>query len=124
LPGLAAGLGLELELLVRTCLEPDGPVWSVKTGPDGDCFFYRRNSRSCLIHESKPLTCRLWPFFRAILDSQGGFSGAEDACPGLEGWDREDFLAAFEALDLPRPPRRLKEAVQAGWPDRASRLPN
>ena len=79
---IAEFLGLSSEAFVaRFCLEKNGKV-SVKTGEDGFCICYDQEKK-CLIHPVKPRTCRLWPFYPALLNDRNIWEAAKGACPGI-----------------------------------------
>lgn len=52
----------------------------------GRCIFYNPLERSCLIHDVKPLTCKLYPFYAEIDLAEEKIkvsSYPEEECPGL-----------------------------------------
>ncbi len=70
----------------------------------GRCIFYNPLERSCLIHDVKPLTCRLYPFYAEIdLETEEIKVGSypEEECPGLGCEGRVSILDLGEkALSL------------------------
>ncbi len=73
------------------CVEKYG-VFSIKTGTDRFCIFYK-NGKGCLIHHVKPGVCARWPFFPALLKDRDNWEMAKDTCPGLNPeCSFEDFI--------------------------------
>jgi Fe-S-cluster containining protein len=130
LQALATYLGLDLNTLIATYLEPDGslegihqnllngvaaretdwPLIQVGLAPEGYCAFFDQTRQACVIHPLKPLACRAWPFYWTLLNSQSGFLEAQNVCPALEAWDYPTFLAAFKATGQKWPSKNLKQA--------------
>ncbi|RJR34804.1 MAG: YkgJ family cysteine cluster protein [Desulfobacteraceae bacterium] len=54
----------------------------INTGTDGFCAFFERE-KQCTIHPVKPLPCRLWPFYSALLADADNWDLAKGACPGI-----------------------------------------
>jgi Fe-S-cluster containining protein len=76
----------------------------LKTFQDsGRCIFFNPLSRECFIHEVKPATCRLYPYY-ANIDIPAkriDFKHHGDECPGLKGEaDSEFFMLGKEGLRL------------------------
>ncbi len=77
----------------------------LKTFQDsGRCIFFNPISNECFIHEVKPATCRLYPYYANIdipakrIDFRQHHS---DGCPGLKGEaDSEFFKLGKEGLRL------------------------
>ncbi|MDL1971031.1 MAG: YkgJ family cysteine cluster protein [Candidatus Desulfofervidaceae bacterium] len=46
------------------------------------CIFLQENG-GCAVHPCKPLPCRLWPYWKGILSSEGDWRALMDFCPGL-----------------------------------------
>ena len=79
---IAAFLGVSSKTLITDfCQVRNGKV-SVKTGEDGFCIFYDQEKK-CLIHLVKPRSCRLWPFYPALLEDRYAWEEAKGACPGI-----------------------------------------
>jgi Fe-S-cluster containining protein len=106
---LAYLLGLTQKSLIEGYLTRAGSGWSVRTGLDGFCAFFDPRSRGCQVQAKKPFSCRSWPFYWALLNSQSGFLEAQNLCPALAGWDYPTFLAAFKATGQKWPPKSLKK---------------
>jgi Fe-S-cluster containining protein len=70
----------------------------------GRCIFFNPLERSCLVHEVKPHTCRLYPFYAEIdLETEEIKLGSytEEECPGLRCEGRVSILELGEkALSL------------------------
>ncbi|WP_457556214.1 YkgJ family cysteine cluster protein [Candidatus Pyrohabitans sp.] len=69
----------------------------------GRCIFYNPLTRECFIHEVKPSTCRLYPYYASI-DVPAGridFRHHSGECPGLKGKaEAELFRLGEEGLRL------------------------
>jgi Fe-S-cluster containining protein len=73
------------------CEKRNGKVY-ITSRRDLNCVFFDK-SRRCLIHEVKPLPCRLWPFYPALLKDKVNWELAKGACPGINpDASFEDFL--------------------------------
>ena len=64
---------------------PDGAAAMLERTRDGDCVFFERDSRLCIVHrdageESLPETCRHFPRL-AVADSRGTFVTLSHFCP-------------------------------------------
>lgn len=70
----------------------------------GRCIFYNPLERSCLVHDVKPHTCRLYPFYAEIdleIEEIKLGSYPKEECPGLGSDDRVSILELGEkALSL------------------------
>lgn len=70
----------------------------------GRCLFYNPLAKSCLIHEVKPLTCRLYPYYAEVdIEREkirvGSYPG--ESCPGLGcGKDVSIYELGEKALAL------------------------
>jgi Fe-S-cluster containining protein len=48
--------------------------------PNGNCIFY---DRGCKIYPVRPSQCRIFPFWKEILDNQTNWEKAAKECPGM-----------------------------------------
>ena len=91
----------------------------LKTFQDsGRCIFFNPLSRECFIHEVKPSTCRLYPYYASI-DMPAGrivFKHHNDGCPGLKG------EADAEVLRLGEEGLRLAKLIKEHYSTLASLL--
>jgi Fe-S-cluster containining protein len=101
-------LSVDLETFTRTYLEADKSLWLVKNQkPFGYCSFFKDNN--CEIHDCKPFSCRLWPFFYGILTYKSAFLEAKEDCPALSFYDYDSFLHLFFGVYQNYPPKSIKK---------------
>lgn len=56
---------------------------SLKERQNGDCIFYDASSDRCVLYPVRPLQCRLFPFWRVLLESEEAWNEAAASCPGM-----------------------------------------
>jgi len=68
----------------RYCEAKNGHYYIKEKEIEGQavCIFLKKNG-DCAIHPCKPLPCRLWPFWKAILKSEIEWRIAMNVCPGI-----------------------------------------
>ncbi len=93
---IASFLRITPECFVMQYCEKRNGKLSIKSRGDRYCIFFDKE-RLCTIHDVKPLPCRLWPFYPALLKDQENWDEAKDACPGINSSASfEDFLREAE----------------------------
>jgi len=70
---------------------------SLKEKNNGDCVFYDAATDRCFIYRVRPLQCRLFPFWPALLESEEAWNQAAALCPGM---NQGDFHTAREIRGL------------------------
>jgi len=76
---------------------------SLKEKPNFDCIFW---DNKCAVYQSRPLQCRNYPFWQAIVCSARAWASAGQDCPGinsgnLHGRDEiEELLAQRDAEEI------------------------
>ncbi|MDD3917869.1 MAG: YkgJ family cysteine cluster protein [Synergistaceae bacterium] len=70
---------------------------SLKEKNNGDCVFYDAAADRCFIYRVRPLQCRLFPFWPALLESEEAWNQAAALCPGM---NQGDFHTAREIRGL------------------------
>jgi len=70
---------------------------SLKERTNGDCVFYDATSDRCSIYRVRPLQCRTFPFWPALLESEEAWNEAALLCPGM---NRGDLRTAEEIRGL------------------------
>ncbi len=63
---------------------------------NGDCVMHDRQSAGCLVYSSRPLQCRLFPFWPSILGSRENWKEYSACCPGMDQgrlWSSEEITA-------------------------------
>jgi Fe-S-cluster containining protein len=50
--------------------------------PNNDCIFWQ-NGLGCSVYEARPLQCRSYPFWSAIVDSEESWQEESQSCPGM-----------------------------------------
>jgi hypothetical protein len=93
---IARFLKIEESIMISEfCKIQNGRV-SVITGPDNACIFYDKQ-KGCLVHPVKPMPCRRWPFYPALIKDRDNWELAKEACPGLNtGCSHEEFVREAE----------------------------
>jgi len=71
----------EEEFIKRYCVKRRGNYY-IKEKEDLSCIFLDRNGK-CLVHPCKPLPCKLWPYWRGLLNSKLDWQALMSFCPGL-----------------------------------------
>ena len=58
---------------------------SLKEKPNGDCTFLQdgTDGRGCKIYSVRPLQCRTWPFWRAVVHSRESWEKEAELCKGM-----------------------------------------
>lgn len=79
---LSRHFGVAEETFLSLYAERHNGKNTVRTGPDGNCLFFRTNF-GCSVHKDKPEICRAWPFFRGNLVDPVSLAMAKDFCPGI-----------------------------------------
>ncbi|MFH1349346.1 MAG: YkgJ family cysteine cluster protein [Pseudomonadota bacterium] len=80
------------------CEERNGRNY-VRSKEGGFCIFHD-HKKGCLIHLVKPGPCRLWPFYRALLEDKENWEMAKGACPGINpDCSFEDFVKQANAFN-------------------------
>ena len=58
---------------------------SLKEKSNNDCIFWSsKRGGGCLVYETRPLQCRLFPFWASVLVSKAAWEGTAQNCPGME----------------------------------------
>ena len=70
---------------------------SLKERTNGDCVFYDATSDGCSIYRVRPLQCRTFPFWPALLETEEAWNEAALLCPGM---NRGDLRTAEEIRAL------------------------
>lgn len=81
--GIAARLGLTLDVFARRHLRRANGKVSLRERPNGDCNFLERPAMTCAIYDVRPTQCRTYPFWPEILRSRERWEAEADACPGI-----------------------------------------
>lgn len=50
--------------------------------PNNDCIFWQ-NGLGCSVYNARPLQCRSYPFWHAVVDSEESWKEETDSCPGM-----------------------------------------
>ena len=79
---LAEFLDISLEEFRHRYAYQEQGRWSLRELPGGDCIFFDRQTRGCLIYEFRPVQCRTWPFWSSNLRRKSDWEDTCDACPG------------------------------------------
>lgn len=79
---IATLLGIGTGLLRERYLCESNGKTVARTGADGFCIFFKKNS-GCTVHHGKPDICRAWPFFRGNLKDPVSLEMAKAFCPGI-----------------------------------------
>ena len=56
---------------------------SLKEKSSGDCIFLKRDPAGCEIYEVRPVQCRVWPFWKEILQKREYWNTTAESCPGM-----------------------------------------
>jgi Fe-S-cluster containining protein len=70
---------------------------SLRERRDGTCVFYDRR-RGCVVHPDRPLQCRTWPFWRAVVHSPERWAEEAEGCPGMGRGPLHDAASIGRAL--------------------------
>jgi Fe-S-cluster containining protein len=74
-------------------------IYDIKTGMNSRCP-YLKNDNSCLIHDVKPILCRIWPVIPRIKNNKRSFIIIK--CPLFPHLSKEDIIQAKkEAETIP-----------------------
>ncbi|MCG8452462.1 MAG: YkgJ family cysteine cluster protein [Spirochaetales bacterium] len=81
---LAQGMGMkEKDFISKHCRRVDLGVavrLSLLEKSNNDCIFW---DEGCTVYEHRPLQCRTYPFWPAIMDSQEAWDEESKECPGM-----------------------------------------
>ena len=66
---------------------------SLKEKPDFDCIFW---AKGCKVYNSRPLQCRMFPFWSNVLASKEAWDISAEDCPGMN----EGKLFTFDEIKL------------------------
>ena len=71
-----------------------GRRWSLTERRNGDCTFLKEvdGKRICGIYPVRPLQCRTWPFWDALLESPDTWNAAAKGCPGMNKGPSHTFV--------------------------------
>ncbi|KPJ67351.1 MAG: hypothetical protein AMJ45_03095 [Syntrophobacter sp. DG_60] len=69
------------EFLKKYCVL-NGNHYYIKEKEDISCIFLDEDGK-CLIHPCKPLPCKLWPYWKGLLNSELDWQALMSFCPGL-----------------------------------------
>ena len=50
----------------------------------GDCVFYSQEIKGCGIYNSRPLQCKLYPFWEHLVTNVSEWNEEKKTCPGLD----------------------------------------
>jgi Fe-S-cluster containining protein len=84
---MSAFLSLATEEFRRRYVTARWRALSLKERSNGDCIFYDAVSGRCSIYPVRPLQCRLFPFWPALLASEEAWNAAAVLCPGMNRGD-------------------------------------
>ena len=73
---------------------------SLKEKQNFDCIFLGRGG--CEVYEARPSQCRTYPFWEAILETDGGWEAEGAECPGIGHGPRASHTSVLEAIQLRR----------------------
>ncbi|TVR69780.1 MAG: YkgJ family cysteine cluster protein [Spirochaetaceae bacterium] len=71
---------------------------SLREKNNRDCIFW--TDGGCSVYEARPVQCRTYPFWRHIVDEEGGWEREAATCPGIgvgEAWGERKVQALLRA---------------------------
>jgi len=103
---MAGSIGLDVHYFRELYIRKEKNRLSLRERVNGDCVMYESQSAKCLVYGSRPLQCRLFPFWPSILSSRENWIEYSSVCPGMDQgrlWSIEEissFLALSPFVDL------------------------
>jgi len=94
---LAAELKLEVSQFEQMYVRRIGIRKSLKELSNGDCVFFDKKKRACIVYGVRPRQCRTWPFWNSNLRTPKSWESTRKACPGC-GKGRLHRLGRIEQL--------------------------
>jgi len=70
---------------------------SLREKSNFDCIFW---DSSCTVYNSRPLQCRVFPFWQTVLASKAAWEMTAGDCPGMNCGEFHDKNAVFSYLEL------------------------
>ncbi len=91
---IADSLGQSDGWLGKEHLRRVGLRYSLTEKPGGDCIFLRREGgkATCAIYQVRPLQCRTWPFWSAVVRNPSTWAETAETCPGMNNGTHYDFV--------------------------------
>ena len=74
-----------------------GNKLSIREHSNGDCVFLDRDTRKCMLYNSRPTQCRTWPFWDENLQSRQAWRQTARSCKGCDTLDGR--LYSFEEIE-------------------------
>jgi Fe-S-cluster containining protein len=79
---LATAGGMETSQFEELFVRQVGHRKSLVEHPNGDCVFYDREARQCLVYVLRPRQCRSFPFWESNVRTPEAWQDACQMCPG------------------------------------------
>ena len=76
---------------------------SLKEFPNGDCYLFDTQKRTCQVYDARPRQCKTWPFWDSNLRSPQAWEETCQECPG----SGKGKLYEIEAIESQRGVMRI-----------------